>query len=70
MLAAARYAQHHSLTPAASNLTPWPCSLLQRVFNISQADWMRDTQYEFVVSATNDFCESDNSTASSFTTPL
>lgn len=44
-----------------------PC--LQRVFKIDQADWMRNTHYDFFVSATNDFCESGNSSQYEFDTP-
>lgn len=50
-----------------------PCAffpLLQRVFKLPQADWMRDEEYEVVVSATNAFCESGNSTEEEFETPL
>lgn len=43
--------------------------LPQPVFNIDQADWMRDTHYVFVVSATNDFCTSRNSTEVEVDTP-
>lgn len=54
------------LVRTASHLplgSPPLASLLQRVFKIGQAEWMRNVEYEFVVSATNHFCTSDNSTA-------
>lgn len=40
------------------------------MFLIDQADWPRNALISFVVSATNSFGESDNSTSYEFLTPL
>lgn len=44
--------------------------MLQLLFKIPQADWMRATHYSLAVSASNVFCESDNSTVWEIDTPL
>lgn len=45
------------------------CVLLQRLFTLDQADWMRDVMYKIVVSATSEFGRSDNSSEWEFLTP-
>lgn len=49
---------------------PSVLTLLQRRFLIEQTEWMRNTEYEIEVSATNNFGQSDNSSDWVLYTPL
>ena len=46
-----------------------PTPDLQRVFKFDQSEYLRDVEYHFIVRATNNFGESDNSGEADVETP-
>lgn len=68
-----RLLAHHTLSLTSclclAPLPPPTPAVLQRVFMFDQTSWMRNVEYDIVVSATNAFCTSDNSTEAEILTP-